>query len=67
VYLVFAQDDPVLSISSVAPVSMPETARMLNILRTRPNFRIFNPQRGAHLGYILDSAYLLGSIKAFFN
>jgi hypothetical protein len=66
VYLVFAQDDPVLAKSTVVPQADSEVPRVLAELRNRSNFRVFTPRRGGHMAYILDSRFLLGSIQAFF-
>lgn len=67
VYIVFAQDDPVLAVSEVAPARNPELDRIFNGLRQRKNFRVFAPERGAHLGYMLDSVFLTSSIRTFFD
>jgi hypothetical protein len=67
VYVVFAQDDPVLALSTIVPAPHPEVALTLAALRRRGNFRVFSPDRGGHLGFILDSRFLLGTIRGFFN
>ena len=71
-YLVFAKDDPVLS--EIDPElsgkqgRFPDSLRtMLRAARRQPNVRVFTPEHGAHLGYLLDSSYLNSALSGFFG
>jgi len=71
-YLVFAKDDPVLS--EIDPElsgkqgRFPDSLRtMLHAARRQPNVRVFTPEHGAHLGYLLDSSYLSSALSGFFG
>jgi hypothetical protein len=70
-YLVFAKDDPVLS--EIDPeitgkqTAFPESLRAtLRAAARQPNIRVFTPEHGAHLGYLLDSSYLSSVLSGFF-
>jgi hypothetical protein len=72
IYLVFAQDDPVLSQidPELAGSKLRFPSRLQSIVKFakgQPNMRVFNPIRGAHMGYFLDRNYLQGSLAGFFG
>ena len=66
VYIVVAQDDPVLVRSSVADARA-NVVPALDAVAKRPNVRVFNPAKGAHMGYFLDSSYLRAAFTSFFE
>ncbi|MBI1356692.1 MAG: hypothetical protein GC160_20320 [Acidobacteria bacterium] len=68
-YIVFALDDPVLSISSLASQSAPAAAvvESLDWLRGLSGVRVFAPTQGGHMGYFLDSAFVLAAVRGFFG
>lgn len=71
-YLVFAQDDPVLSRidPEFAGTADPLPSRLRSLLAfasRQSNIRVFNPKRGAHMGYFLDRKYLQSSLGGFFG
>jgi hypothetical protein len=71
-YLVAAQDDPVLSkidleLSGVETEVPARNKGVLKFAQQLPNVRVFNPQRGAHMGFFLDSSYLEATFRGFFH
>ncbi len=67
VYVVLAQDDPVLVRSSVSPAHADRVASELDSLRAKSNFRVFHPEMGGHMGYFLDSRYVASVVATFFR
>ena len=67
VYLILAKDDPVLVRSSVTATYAEGVEHVLDQLRSRPNFRVFNPEKGGHMGYFLDSQFLADTVRTFFS
>jgi hypothetical protein len=65
-YLVFSQDDPVLAKSGLLSAEqMTERCReVLRKARLNSSIRVFSPAYGAHLGYILDNAFLKSVFRA---
>ncbi len=68
-YLVFALDDPVLAKSSLFP-DEPVAKRCLEVLafaRALPPLRVFAPEHGAHLGYVIDNSFIEQVFMAQFH
>lgn len=68
-YLVFSQDDPVLSRSAFESVK-DSSERCRAVLRQAERMsalRVFAPSYGAHLGYILDNEFLKSTFRASFH
>jgi hypothetical protein len=67
VYVVVAQDDPVLVKSAVSDAAAPLVPETIAALRRKSNFRVFAPALGAHLGFCLDGEFLRRAVVAFFG